>query len=113
MATIKFTFEDKSIAPVTVNDVPVDMSILEVTEEHDIHLNHNCGGVCACSTCHVYVNSGEDSLEEISDKEEDFVDRAINPRLESRLGCQCIILEEDAVIEVEIPDQKRIIGHEH
>jgi 2Fe-2S ferredoxin len=113
MATIKFTFEDKSIAPVTVNDVPVDTSILEVTEENDIHLNHNCGGVCACSTCHVYVLKGDDFLEEISDKEEDFVDRAINPRLESRLGCQCVILEADAIIEVEIPDQRRIIGHEH
>ncbi len=113
MATIKFTFEDKTIAPVTVNDVPLDTSILEVTEENDIHLNHNCGGVCACSTCHVYVTKGDEYLEEISDKEEDFVDRAINPRLESRLGCQCVILEEDAVIEVEIPDQRRIIGHEH
>jgi 2Fe-2S ferredoxin len=113
MATIKFTFEDKTIAPVTVNDVPADISILEVTEENDIHLNHNCGGVCACSTCHVYVLKGDDYLEEISDKEEDFVDRAINPRLESRLGCQCVILEEGAVIEVEIPDQRRIIGHEH
>lgn len=113
MATIKFTFEDNTIAPVTVNDVQADVSILEVTEEHDIHLNHNCGGVCACSTCHVYVLSGDEHLEEISEKEEDFVDRAINPRLESRLGCQCVILDKNAVIEVEIPDQKRIIGHEH
>lgn len=113
MATVKFTFEDTNIPPVTIENVPADTSILEVTEEHDIHLNHNCGGVCACSTCHVYILRGDEFLEEISDKEEDFVDRAINPRLESRLGCQCIILEDDAVIEVEIPDQSRIIGHEH
>ena len=113
MATVKFTFEDTSIAPKLIENVPADISILEVTEEHDIHLNHNCGGVCACSTCHIYVRKGEDSLEEISDKEENFIDRAINPRLESRLACQCIILEEDAYIEVEIPDQSRIIGHEH
>lgn len=113
MATIKFTFEDKSIAPITAHNVPVDTSILEATEEYDVHLNHNCGGVCACSTCHVYILKGDEFLEEISDKEEDFIDRAINPRLESRLGCQCVILEEDAVIEVEIPDQSRIIGHEH
>lgn len=113
MATIKFTFEDKSISPVTVNNVEEGYSILEVTEENDIHLNHNCGGVCACSTCHIYVEKGEDYLEEISDKEEDFIDRAINPKLESRLGCQCVILDEDAYIEVQIPDQKRIIGHEH
>jgi 2Fe-2S ferredoxin len=59
------------------------------------------------------VTKGDHFLEEISDKEEDFIDRAINPKLESRLGCQCIILEENAYIEVVIPDQSRIIGHEH
>jgi len=113
MATIKFTFEDPNIRPETVENVPEGLSILEVTEDNDIHLNHNCGGVCACSTCHVYIEKGEEFLEEISEKEEDFIDRAINPRLESRLGCQCIILDADALIEVQIPDQSRIIGHEH
>jgi 2Fe-2S ferredoxin len=113
MATIHFLFEDQNIASKTVEGNFTDQSILEVTEDYDIHLNHNCGGVCACSTCHVYVESGEDFLEEISDKEEDFVDRAINPRIESRLGCQCIILDDEAVITVTIPDQSRIIGHEH
>ena len=113
MATIKFTFEDQSISPLTVDDAEKGLSILEITEDHDIHLNHNCGGVCACSTCHVYIQTGEEFLQEISDNEEDFIDRAINPRLESRLGCQCIILNDDAEIEVEIPDQSQIIGHEH
>jgi ferredoxin, 2Fe-2S len=113
MATVKFTFEDTNISPKTIEHVDAGYSILEVTEDNDIHLNHNCGGVCACSTCHVYIEKGEDFLEEISEKEEDFIDRAINPRLESRLGCQCIILDEEAVIEVQIPDQSRIIGHEH
>ena len=113
MATIKFTFEDKDIPAKLIENVEEGYSILEIAEDNDVHLNHNCGGVCACSTCHVYIHKGEESLEEISDKEEDFIDRAINPRLESRLGCQCIILEEDAVIEVEIPDQSQIIGHEH
>jgi 2Fe-2S ferredoxin len=113
MATIKFTFEDREIPEKIVEGAEAGYSILEITEDHDIHLNHNCGGVCACSTCHVYINKGDELLEEISDKEEDFIDRAINPRLESRLGCQCVILEEDAYIEVEIPDQSQIIGHEH
>ena len=113
MATVKFTFEDKSIKDVQVDNVEEGYSILEVAEDNDVHLNHNCGGVCACSTCHIYVLEGEEYLEEISDKEEDFIDRAINPRLESRLGCQSVILEEDAVIKVEIPDQSQIIGHEH
>ncbi len=113
MATVIFKFEDKSLEEKVVSNVPSGLSILEVTEDHDIHLNHNCGGVCACSTCHIYVEKGMDDLEEISDKEEDFIDRAVNPRLNSRLGCQCIILEDNAVVTVEIPDQSRIIGHEH
>ena len=112
MATVKFTFEDKKIEAVTVKDVKSDLSILEVAEENGVNLNHNCGGVCACSTCHMYLEKGDEFVEEISDKEMDVVDRAINPRLESRLGCQCIILEENAEIEVKIPDRKRIIGHE-
>ena len=113
MATVKFLFEDTTIEPRTVTGDFEDQSILELTEDYDIHLNHNCGGVCACSTCHVYVEKGDEFLEEISDKEEDFIDRAINPRLESRLGCQCIILDNKAEITVTIPDQRRIIGHEH
>lgn len=113
MAKVHFTFEDKSIPDVTVHNAQIDTSILEIAEENNVHLNHNCGGVCACSTCHVYVLSGMDHVEEISDKEEDFIDRAINPRLESRLGCQCIILNADGEIKIEIPDQSKIIGHEH
>ena len=113
MATIHFKFEDKSIESKSVKGAFLDQSVLEITEDHDVHLNHNCGGVCACSTCHVYIESGEEHLEEITDKEEDFIDRAINPRLESRLGCQCVILDENAEITVTIPDQSQIIGHEH
>lgn len=113
MAVVKFIFEDKSKAPKVVKAALEGLSLLDIAEENDVHLSHNCGGVCACSTCHVYIEKGEEFLEGISEKEEDFIDRAINPRLESRLGCQCIILDESAELEVQIPDQSRIIGHEH
>lgn len=113
MAKITFRFEDKNLEDKVVENVEAGFSILEITEDHDVHLNHNCGGVCACSTCHIYIDKGEDKIEEISDKEEDFIDRAIDPRIESRLGCQCVILDQDAEIEVTIPDQSQIIGHEH
>ena len=113
MARITFKFEDKEIETKVVDDVDAGFTIQEVTEDNDIHLNHNCGCVCACSTCHVYVEKGDEFLKEISDREEDFIDRAINPRIESRLACQCVILEEDAELEVIIPDQSLIIGHEH
>ncbi len=113
MAKIKFTFEDKNIPTKIIDNVEKGITILDVAEDNDIHINHNCGEVCACSTCHVYVNKGEDLLPEISDREEDFIDRAINPKLESRLSCQCIIQDNEGHYEVEIPDQKQIIGHEH
>ena len=50
MATVKFRFEDTSLSDILVEGVDEGLSILEVTEENDIHLNHNCGGGCACST---------------------------------------------------------------
>jgi 2Fe-2S ferredoxin len=49
-------------------------------------------------------------LEELSDKEEDFIDRAVNPRLNSRLGCQCVLLDGDGEIEVTLPDQTQFLG---
>ncbi|MDQ3140927.1 MAG: 2Fe-2S iron-sulfur cluster-binding protein [Bacteroidota bacterium] len=113
MVRIIFKFEDASIQEKTLEIEGIDKSILEITEESGVHLNHNCGGVCACSTCHIYVHTGDEFLEKLTEKEEDFIDRAINPRLESRLACQCIILDGSAQIIVEIPDQKQIIGHDH
>ena len=111
MATVHFKFQNPKDAPLTVQ-AQEGHSLLEVAVLNNIHLSHNCGAVCACSTCHIYVHSGDEFLEEISDKEEDFIDRATNPRLESRLSCQCVILDADAVIEVEVPDQSGIIAHE-
>lgn len=85
-------------------------SILDVALDNDVHLSHNCGAVCACSTCHIYIESGEEFVAELTDKEEDFVDRARNPKFNSRLACQCK-LEQDGDILVTIPDQSQIIGH--
>lgn len=113
MARITFKFEDKNISTKVVENIEAGYTIQDVTEDHDIHLNHNCGCVCACSTCHIYVEEGMETLPEISDREEDFIDRAIDPRVESRLACQCIIEDANASIEVIIPDQSQIIGHEH
>lgn len=110
MYTIKFKFEQKGLSPVTIENVEPGQSILEVALNNDIDLHHNCGAVCACSTCHLYVEKGEDLVEELSDREEDFIDRAINPRLNSRLGCQCVLLDGDGEIEVRLPDQTQFLG---
>lgn len=110
MYTIHFNFEQAGQKPVTLTGVKAGKSLLEIALENDIELHHNCGGVCACSTCHLYVNKGEEFLEPISDKEEDFIDRAVNPRLNSRLGCQCELLEGSGRIDVTLPDQSQFLG---
>ena len=105
MYTIKVNFEGSDKEPITIQS-PEDNTLLEAVLLNDIHLNHNCGGVCACTTCHIYVEQGED-----------YIDRATNPRLNSRLACQCLLLNlpkgKDGFIEIIIPDQSGIIGHEH
>lgn len=110
MYTIKFNFEQKGLEPKTIENAEPGMSILEIALENDIELHHNCGMVCACSTCHLYIENGENHLPEITDKEEDFIDRARNPQLNSRLGCQCVLEEGSGKIEVTLPDQSLIHG---
>jgi 2Fe-2S ferredoxin len=105
---VKINFEEKGHDTIELPIAEVE-SVLDVCLENGIELQHNCGGVCGCSTCHVYVNKGADNIQEISDKEEDFIDRAVNPRISSRLGCQCVIIDGD--IEVTIPDQSQFMGH--
>ena len=68
MATIIFNFEDKSKTTVK-SVINKGESILDVALDEDIGLHHNCGGVCACSTCHIYLIQGMDSVKEITDKE--------------------------------------------
>ena len=110
MYTLKIKFEQKGLEPVTLENIPPGDSLLEICLDNDIELHHNCGGVCACTTCHLYIDNGMDYLEEITEKEEDFIDRAVNPRLNSRLGCQSVLLEGEGVIEITLPDQSQFLG---
>ncbi len=110
MYNLHLKFEQKGLAPRIISNVNAGDSILEIALGNDIELHHNCGGVCACSTCHVYVESGEDFLPELTDREEDFIDRAVNPRLTSRLGCQCVLEDGSGELVVLVPDQSRFLG---
>lgn len=110
MYTIRFKFEQKDLEPLTLENVEPGQTILELALKNDIELHHNCGGVCACTTCHIYVEKGMDSIDEITDREEDFIDRAVNPRLNSRLGCQSLLNDGDGDIEVIVPDQTQFLG---
>ena len=76
-------------------------NILEVALANGIDLQHNCGGVCACSTCHVIVKKGMKSLTEMEDDEGDQLDEAEGLTLDSRLSCQSKITEEvDLIVEI-------------
>lgn len=105
---LKINFEETAKAAIEL-PIAEGESVLDVCLDNGIELQHNCGGVCGCSTCQVYVNIGMDNIQEISDKEEDFIDRAVSPRINSRLGCQCILINGD--IEVTLPDQHQFLGH--
>ena len=82
-------------------EVPVGSSILQAAEKLHAPEGSACGGVCACSTCHVYVHKGADLLTEVEDEENDILDKAFDVRATSRLGCQSKITGEGE-IEVEI-----------
>ena len=110
MYKVKFKFEQKGLAPIILENVESGQSLLEIALGNDIELHHNCGGVCACTTCHLYIEKGIEFIDEITDKEEDFIDRATNPRLNSRLGCQSLLNDGGGEIEVTLPDQTQLLG---
>ena len=99
----KVTFQNpltlKEHAPISFEAKP-GMTILEAAEECHARVGHACGGNLACSTCHVYVDEGLESLPEISDKENDIMDKAFDVRAESRLACQAKVATADIVIEI-------------
>lgn len=110
MYTVRIKFEEKRIAPITLENVEPGQSLLELALKNDIELHHNCGGVCACTTCHLYIEKGMEYIDELTDREEDFIDRAMNPKLNSRLGCQSLLNEGEGEIEVTLPDQSQFLG---
>ncbi len=78
-------------------------SILDIANGYHLGLDHACGGVCACSTCHVIVHEGLESCNEASEAELDELDMAPGITPKSRLGCQCVP-DGNADLVVEIPE---------
>ena len=98
MAKLFIREEEKTI------EIKVGENILEAALGNGIDLDHACGGVCACSTCHVKIRAGIDSFNEATEEEEDQLDDARDLELCSRLACQAVLQEETAeLIKVEIP----------
>ena len=88
-------------------------SLLDIALGHDIDIDHACGGVCACSTCHVIVREGSDSCNESADAEEDQLDNAPGLTPHSRLSCQCVPSGR-ADLVVEVPGWNRnLVAEDH
>lgn len=83
-----------------VVEVPEGTSILDAAEQCGATVGHACGGVCACSTCHVWVRKGLDSLSEQEDAEADRLDQAFDVRANSRLSCQSLVGSEDVEVDI-------------
>lgn len=96
MPKVTFLFEGREV---TV-EVPRGTNLLEAAEACGAREGHACGGVCACSTCHVWVRKGFESLSEPSDREQDILDKAFDVKPFSRLGCQAEVDQDDVLVEI-------------
>ena len=95
MATVRYLDQNLEI------EVPVGTSLLKASKSVGAPEGDACGGVCACSTCHVYVEKGAELLSPAEEDEEDILDKAFDVRMSSRLGCQAKI-QREGLIELRI-----------
>jgi len=93
-------------------EVAPGTSLLQAAKKAHAQVGYACGGVCACSTCHLYVKEGLASLTEQSEKEEDILDKAFDVRSTSRLGCQAKLSSVDVSVEIS-PESRRAFFDEH
>lgn len=83
-----------------VSEAQPGETVLDVALRNGIGIEHACEKSCACTTCHVIVREGFDSLEESDELEDDMLDKAWGLEPESRLGCQAEVSDEDLVVEI-------------
>ncbi len=81
-------------------EVSSGKNLLEASQELGAHHGSACGGVCSCSTCHVWVKEGGASLTAQSDEEADILDKAFDVKSTSRLGCQAEVSSKDVVFQI-------------
>ena len=113
--TITYIEPDGTVTKVAVDPAKIPYgptglpgSILDVAMANGVDLEHVCGGVCACSTCHVIVDQEDfERLKEPTEDEEDMLDLAFGLTVTSRLGCQIIITEELDGLVVKLPSSTR------
>ncbi|GAA4896783.1 ISC system 2Fe-2S type ferredoxin [Ferrimonas pelagia] len=88
-------------------------TVLDVALRNGIHIEHACEKSCACTTCHVVVREGFDSLEESDELEDDMLDKAWGLEPESRLSCQSKVEDSDLVIDIPRYTINQVSEHHH
>ena len=106
MYTIKIFFEEGK-EPVVLKHVEAGESLLQICLAHGIELGHECGGICSCTTCCLYIEKGREFLEPMSRRESDVLGLRNKRSGKSRLGCQSLLLEGSGELEIMIPVQPR------
>ncbi len=81
-------------------EAPAGETVLDVALKNGISIPHACEKSCACTTCHLVIREGFDSLDESDELEDDMLDKAWGLEMESRLGCQAKVANEDLVVEI-------------
>ena len=100
MTTITVLPHDEICPEGAVIEVDPGISICDALLRNHIEIEHACEKSCACTTCHVYVREGFDSLEESSEDEDDYLDKAWGLDMDSRLSCQAIVGDEALTVEI-------------
>ena len=100
MPTIKILPHPEYVPQGETIEAPAGTSLCEAMLEHGIAIEHACEMSCACTTCHVVVKDGFESLGEMDEAEEDLLDRAWGLAPTSRLSCQAILSDRDVTIEI-------------
>lgn len=80
-------------------EVPEGTAVLDAALNNNIQIDHNCGGNCACSTCHIIIEKGFDTLNPVTEDEMDMLDEAEGLTDHSRLACQCKI-KSDLIVKI-------------
>ena len=84
----------------TMFDAEPGTTVLDALLAHHVDLEHACEKSCACTTCHVYIREGFDTLIESTEEEDDLLDKAWGLDPDSRLSCQALVGDTDLVVEI-------------
>ncbi|WOG25856.1 ISC system 2Fe-2S type ferredoxin [Endozoicomonas sp. 8E] len=100
MPQIVFLPHDEICPEGVVIEAEAGVTVCDAALANGIEIEHACEKSCACTTCHVIVREGFDSMEEADELEEDLLDKAWGLEPESRLSCQAVVAEKDLVVEI-------------